>query len=81
VARRFWKLRLISRRQHGGFVQRDGVTEETRPHVEAGYLNALAHMSTVLAERPYLLGNTPSIADFGLMGPMLRHFGQDPTPP
>ena len=28
----------------------------------------------------YLLGNAPSLADFGLMGPMLRHFGQDPTP-
>jgi hypothetical protein len=34
----------------------------------------------LLVERPYLLGRSPSIADFGMMGPMLRHFGQDPTP-
>ncbi len=34
----------------------------------------------MLSERPFVLGSSPSIADFGLMGPMLRHFGQDPTP-
>lgn len=79
-APRFFKLRMIRKRQHTGFVLNDGVTDATRSHVETGYLAALANMSTMLAERPYLLGQTPSIADFGLMGPMLRHFGQDPTP-
>ena len=75
-----WKLRMISRRQRTGFVLRDGVRAETRTHVEAGYRAALDGMSTMLNARPYLLGNAPSLADFGLMGPMLRHFGQDPTP-
>jgi len=79
-APRFLKLRRIARRQHTGFVIKDGVTPATRDHVEAGYRNALTNMSRMLAERPYLLGTAPSIADFGLMGPMLRHFGQDPTP-
>ncbi len=77
---RFLKLRMISRRQRSGFVIKDGVTSDTRPHVEAGYLNALINMTAMLEDRPYLLGSTPSIADFGMMGPMLRHFGQDPTP-
>ena len=34
----------------------------------------------MLAHRPFLLGNAPSLADYGMMGPMFRHFGQDPTP-
>ena len=37
-------------------------------------------MTAMLKPRPYLLGTAPSLADFGMMGPMLRHFGQDPTP-
>jgi len=77
---RLLKLKRIAQRQRSGFVIRDGVTPETQPHVEAGYRAALASMTTLLQERPYLLGETPSIADFGMMGPMLRHFGQDPTP-
>jgi glutathione S-transferase len=77
---RFAKRRLIQRRQRVGFVVRDGVREQTRAHVEAGYFAALDGMTRMLATRPYLLGNAPSLADFGFMGPMLRHFGQDPTP-
>ncbi|MBT4159670.1 MAG: glutathione S-transferase family protein [Gammaproteobacteria bacterium] len=77
---RFLRRQMIKRRQRTGFVLRDGVTEETRGHVESGYRKILTHMSGALSERPFLLGQSPSIADFGLMGPMLRHFGQDPTP-
>jgi len=77
---RFVKRRMIQTRQRIGFVIRDGVRKQTRDHVEAGYFAALDNMSRMLETRPFLLGNAPSIADFGLMGPMLRHFGQDPTP-
>jgi len=77
---RWLKRRLVQRRQTRHFVQRDGVTDETRAHVEQGYLNALDNMSAMLRGRRYLLGNAPSLADFGMMGPMFRHFGQDPTP-
>ena len=77
---RFVKLMLIKRRQRIGFVVRDGVTADTRAHVEGSYRNALRHMTAMLKQRPYLLGTSPSLADFGMMGPMLRHFGQDPTP-
>lgn len=77
---RFARKRMITRRQVNHYIHRDGGNEATRPHIEQGYANALAAMSSMLENRPFLLGNAPSIADFGMMGPMLRHFGQDPTP-
>ena len=43
-------------------------------------LAALASLEGLLARNPFLLGNAPTIADFGMMAPMFRHFGQDPTP-
>ena len=77
---RWMKLRMIVRRQVRHYVKRDGVTETTRPHIEQSYHNALAAMTAMLENRPFLLGNAPSLADFGMMGPMFRHYGQDPTP-
>ncbi len=71
---------MVKKRQLTRWVLQDGVSEDTREHVEAGFFNAMSAMEAMLKDRPYLLGNTPSIADIGLMGPMLRHFGQDPTP-
>ena len=79
-APRFMRVRTIRKRQLTGFVVNDGVTDQTWSHVEAGYHNILKMMTTALKNRPYLLGDKLSIADIGLMGPMLRHFGQDPTP-
>ncbi|MEM7220804.1 MAG: glutathione S-transferase family protein [Pseudomonadota bacterium] len=79
-APRWLLLRRISRRQHKGFVLNDGVTAATREHVESSYRAALRVLGAMLRNRPFALGDAPSIADFGLMGPMLRHFGQDPTP-
>jgi len=77
---RFLKRRFIQRRQRGGFVIGDGVRPETWDHVEAGYFAALGNMTRMLEGRRFLLGDAPSLADFGFMGPMLRHFGHDPTP-
>ena len=77
---RFVVRRMIRRRQIKFFTTRDGVTATTRAHVEQGYRNALRSMSTVLESRPFLLGDRPSIADFGMMAPMFRHFSQDPEP-
>ena len=79
-APRFMKKRKIVKRQVGHYVKRDGVTKDNHLQVEQTYHNALAAMSRALENRPFLLGNSPSIADFGMMGPMFRHFGQDPTP-
>lgn len=77
---RWVKLKMIVRRQVNHYVKRDGVTETTRQHIEQSYHNALAAMTAMLENRPFLLGNAPSLADFGMMGPMFRHYGQDPTP-
>lgn len=75
---RFVVRRMIRRRQIKFFTTRDGVNAATRGHVEQGYLNALRAMSSVLEHRPFLLGDRPSLADFGMMAPMFRHFSQDP---
>jgi len=71
---------ILRYRQRTWYVVKDGVNARTWDHVEAGYYAAMRNMLSMLETRPYLLGATPSIADIGLMGPMLRHFGQDPTP-
>jgi glutathione S-transferase len=77
---RFAKRRLIARRQFGGFVRGDGVNAATRAHVEQTTMAAFDGLEAVLARRPFLLGRRPTIADFGFVGPMLRHLAQDPTP-
>ena len=77
---RFLALRLLTRRQLGGFVRGDGVNAKTRPHVDSTYLIALDLLQTIFEKRPFLLGADPTIADFGMMAPMFRHFSQDPTP-
>ena len=77
---RFVKRWSVARRQRGGFVERDGVSAATRAHVEQTAMRAFDQLETILAERPFLLGERPTIVDFGFVGPMLRHFAQDPTP-
>lgn len=77
---KFMGKRFLKRRQLGGFVRNDGVNDASRPHADATYLAALERMEAILAHRPFLLGERPTIADFGMMAPMFRHFGQDPTP-
>jgi len=77
---RFMKRSAISRRQFRGFVRNDGVTKTTREHVERTAMAAFDGLEAILAERPFLLGDRPTITDFGFMGPMFRHFAQDPTP-
>ena len=75
---RWLAIRLIKARQLGGFVKGDGSA------AKLAYGANLFHRAGPLAEylraTPFVLGTTPSIADYGLMGPMLRHFSQDPVP-
>jgi glutathione S-transferase len=58
----------------------DGVTAKTQDHVEQTYLRAIDQLQTILEQRPFLLGERPTIADFGYFASMFRHFGIDPTP-
>lgn len=77
---RFFALNMLKRRQRGGFVRGDGVNAKSRDHAEGAYLTALDCLQAIFSQRPFLLGGSPTIADFGMMAPMFRHFGQDPTP-
>ena len=76
----FVKRIRIRRRQHGEYVQRDGVSADTWDHVESIYLNTLDRLEAIFSQRPWVLGERPSIADFGYFASMFRHFSQDPTP-
>lgn len=71
---------VIRRRQQRTFLREDGVTRETAPLVEAIYAEVLALLDPIFAARPFLFGERPVAADFGLFGPMFRHFSSDPTP-
>lgn len=71
---------LVRRRQRRIYVTGDGVVPETRAHVEGIYRRALAQLTELLRGGRYLLGDRPSLADFGFFASMFRHFALDPTP-
>lgn len=75
----FLKRAMIRHRQRHYYVRRDGVSAATRAPVESIYLDTLHRLETVFSARPYLLGERPSLADFGFFASMFRHFSQDPT--
>jgi glutathione S-transferase len=70
----------MRRRQHGFYVRRDGVTRETWNHVENCYFGALERLEAIFEKRPFLLGDRPTLGDYGFFASMFRHFSQDPTP-
>ncbi len=74
------RRRWVSKRQDRLFVRGDGVDARTRDHVEGAYLRLLDWLEEVFSARPFMLGERPTIADIGLMGPFWRHFVHDPTP-
>jgi glutathione S-transferase len=67
-------------RQRGIFVEGDGVTPETRAAVESIYQSTLSALEDILESRYFILGDRPTQADFGFMGPFFRHFFCDPDP-
>ncbi len=75
----FMKRAMIRRRQWGEYVRKDGVDANTWDHVESIYLNNLDRLEAIFKDRPFLLGERPTLADFGYFAPMFRHFAQDPT--
>ncbi len=68
------------RRQIATYLDGDGLSAQTEPHIRGHYLDLLDHMRLLLADQPYLLGSHPTLVDIGLFGPMFRHYAQDPTP-
>ncbi|WP_439100269.1 glutathione S-transferase family protein [Congregibacter sp.] len=75
----FVKHAYVRRRQHVNYVKKDGVDANTWNHVESIYLNTLDRLDVTFSKRPYLLGDKPTLGDFGLFASMFRHFAQDPT--
>ena len=71
---------LLTRRQRGGYTAGDGITRDQVPGVEAIYRRTLAQLEAVFQDRPFLLGERPSLADIGFSGPIFRHFALDPIP-
>ena len=59
-----------------GFV---GSNEVTRPTIEGSFKRAVALLEAHLADRVYVLGGRPAMADFGLWG-QLYELATDPTP-
>lgn len=74
------KRLAILLRQRRVFLDKDGVTGANGAAVEALFLATLDALELSLATRPYLLGQRPCEADFGLFGSFFRHFSHDPTP-
>jgi len=61
-------------------VPRLGITERTRPLLEHRYLSLLDGLQQHFTQMPYLLGQRPSIGDYGLIGPFYAHLYRDPYP-
>ncbi len=76
----FIKRWMLIRRQRKGYTAGDGITEDQVAGVEAIYLRTLDQLEAIFRERPFLLGDRPSLADIGFSGPFFRHFGLDPIP-
>jgi glutathione S-transferase len=72
--------RSVARRQKKLFVRGDGIDRHTRAHAEGSVRRAYNCLEPIFSARPFLLGERPTIADVGLMGPFWRHFVHDPTP-
>ncbi len=74
------RARWVAYRQAKLFVRGDGIDRHSRGHADRSYLRVLDRLEPVFAERPFLFGDQPTVADFGLFGSMGRHFSPDPTP-
>lgn len=57
-----------------------GITPRTRPAIEAWYEEFLRQLDAHFSQHDFLLGDRPSIGDFGLMGPLYAHLYRDPYP-
>ncbi|MEP4484787.1 MAG: glutathione S-transferase family protein [Halioglobus sp.] len=72
---------LITWRQKAVHLKGNGIHTAAHAHcIEELYLDILDLLQPIFSKRPYLFGERPCEADFGLFGPMFPHFGNDPTP-
>ena len=60
--------------------QNNGVGPEQEQTVRGDFRTLLTLWGNIFAERPFLLGSRPCLADFALAGAAKAHFITDPTP-
>lgn len=72
------KARLFPLRQRKEWLWGDGMTRANSDVIRDIYPAHLDALEQILAEQPFLLGNRPSLADFGFFASMFRHFFCDP---
>ena len=63
-----------------GFVPKLGIYDHNTDALEKSYVALLGELQAHFEQHDFLLGGRPSIADFGLMGPMYAHLYRDPAP-
>ena len=57
-----------------------GINDNSITAIEAQYLELLTLFQKHLQDHPYMLGGLPSIADYGLYGPLYAHLARDIHP-
>src|SRR5690625_75991 len=57
-----------------------GVNDESMPQLERSYEALLDILQAHFEQFPYLLGGHPTVADYGMIGPLFAHLGRDPVP-
>ena len=62
------------------YLSRVGIVPEQTPLLEHWTVDMLDALESHFAAHKFLLGDSPTIADFGLIGPMYGHLGRDPWP-
>lgn len=68
----------FGRRQLNEWLWKDGVDKHNSNAVRDMLYRELELLEAVFATQPFMLGNHPSVADFGYFASMYRHFGNDP---
>ena len=74
------ELAAPSKAKMSGYLPALGITEKTIPTIETAYLELLNALNDHLLKYPYILGGRPTIADYGLIGPLYAHLARDPAP-
>jgi len=57
-----------------------GATPDMYEAIESWYSEMLTQLNSHFGKHRFLLGDAPSLADFGFMGPMYAHLARDPYP-
>ena len=79
---RFFQRRAVAQvaRLLRSYLPRVGIVPAQFAMMDNWTTSTLDHLDQHFAHHRYLLGDRPTLADFGLIGPMYGHLGRDPWP-